>query len=140
MLTTLHVLTIGAIESNNSVRDMLQSRTKCRLFAATNVWDLSAVLTSGDIDVAILHDNLPAGELRSSAHYIRHHWTSARILLISSHTDILDDALYDERLVPGLRAETVLTTIEQLAARARHRRRNRSSREQADRDQKEFEA
>jgi hypothetical protein len=121
MISTLHVLTIGSFESNDSVRDMLLSRTKCRLFAVSTVWDLSAVLTSGDIDVAVLHDTLPAAELRSSAHYIRRHWNCARILLMSAHAELLDDALYDERLAPSAPAETLLAMIEQLAARARQR-------------------
>lgn len=132
MITTLQVLSIGSLESNDSVRDILLLRAKCRLFAVTSVWDLSAVLTSGDIDVAVLHDTLPAGELRSSAHYIRHHWRCARILLISAHAEILDDAPCDERLVPGLPAEALLAKIEQLAARARQRRRLELSRERAE--------
>ena len=94
MISTLHVLSIGSLESDDSVRDILPSRTKCRLFAVSTVWDLSAVLTSGDIDVAILHDTL-AAELRSSAHYIRGYWNCARILLMSAHAELLDDALYE---------------------------------------------
>jgi|GEM_PF-1455651 len=123
MITTLNILSIGSLEANDLIRDILLSRTKCRLFGATSVWDLSAALTHGDIDVAILHDTLPAAELRSSAHYIRHHWSSSGILLMSAHTELLEDALYEERLEPGTPEKALLVVIEKLAACARMRRR-----------------
>lgn len=123
MITTLHVLSIGSVESNDLVRDVLLSRTKCQLFAAASVWDLSGVLTSG-VDVAILHGTLPPGELRSSAHYVRHHWPAARILLIHTQVEILDDPMYDERMSPDLSAETLLSVIERLAASSRRSERS----------------
>jgi hypothetical protein len=119
VITTLDVLTVGSLNSNNFVRDVLLSRTKCRLVAATSVWDLSAILASGKVDVAILHDTLSPGELRSCAVYIRHHWPAARILLIHAQVEILDDPMYDERMPPDLSAETLLSIIERLAASSR---------------------
>jgi hypothetical protein len=119
MITTLDVLSVGSINSNNFVRDVLLSRTKCRLVAATSVWDLSAILASGKVDVAILHDTLSPGELRSCAVYIRHHWPAAQILLIHARVEILDDPMYDERMPPDLSAETLLSMIERLAASSR---------------------
>jgi hypothetical protein len=119
MITTLDVLSVGPLNSNNFVRDVLLSRTKCRLFAVASVWDLSAILAPGEVDVAILHDTLSPGELRSCAVYIRHHWPAAKILLIHAQVDILDDPMYDERMSPDLSAETLLSMIERLAASSR---------------------
>ena len=119
MITALDVLSVGSINSNNFVRDVLLSRTKCRLVAATCVWDMSAILASGKVDVAILHNTLSPGELRGCAVYIRHHWPAARILLIHAQVEILDDPMYDERMSPDLSAETLLSLIERLAASSR---------------------
>lgn len=122
MITTLHVLSIGSPESTGLVRDALLLRTKCCLAAATCVWDLDALLASGKVDVVILHNTLSRGELRSCAVYSRHHWPGATILFIHGDEEILDDPMYDERIPPGSSAETLLATIERLAARARRGR------------------
>lgn len=124
MITTLDVLSVGSLNSNDFVRDVLLSRTKCRLFAVASVWDLSAILTSGKVNVAILHNTLSPGELRSCAAYIRHHWPAARILLIHAQVEILDDPMYDERMSPDLSAETLLSVIERLAASSRRSERS----------------
>lgn len=121
MINTLCVLSIGSTEASNRVRDVLLTRTKCRLFAAAEVWDLDAILASGRMDVAILHDTLSAAEMRSCSVYIHHHWPNARILLIHAHAEILDDPMYDERMRPDSSPEELLAMIEQLAAAARRR-------------------
>ena len=118
MIKTLHVLSIGSQEVNEAVRDVLLSRTKCRLFSATSVWDLSAFLTAGKMDVAILHNAFPLAELRSCAVYIRHHFPTAGILLIDARSEILDDPLYDERIDPRSSPEVLIAAIEQLASAA----------------------
>lgn len=129
MITTLDVLSVGSLNSNDFVRDVLLSRTKCRLFAVASVWDLSAILTSGKVDVAILHNTLSPGELRSCAVYIRHHWPAARILLIHAQVELLDDPMYDERMSPDLSAGALLSMIERLAASSRRSARRVSSEE-----------
>jgi len=132
MLTTLHVLSIGPPESNYAVRDALLKRSKCQLIAAAGVWDLSALLASGKVDVAILHGTLPPGELRSCAAYIRHHWPTARILLVHAHADFLDDPMYDERIPPDSPVEVFLAMVERLAAFARRGIRRAGSRAPAE--------
>lgn len=124
MITTLHVLSIGSVDSNGLVRDILLSRTGCQLLVATCVWDLSGLLTSGKIDVAILHSTLSPGELRSCAVYIRHHWPETKILLVHEQAEILDDPMYDERIPPESSAKGLFTMIERLGAYARRGTRN----------------
>lgn len=121
MIEALHVLSIGSTESNNLIRDVLLTRTKCRLFAASEVWDLSAVLLSGKLDIAILHGSLTAAEMRSCSVYIRHQWPDAKILLIRADVEALDDPMYDERIRPDASPEALLAMIERLAAGARRR-------------------
>lgn len=118
MITTLHLLSIGARESNELFRESLLSRADCRLLTAKGVWDLSAFLTAGKIDVAILHNTLSPGELRSCAVYIRRHWPCTRILLIRARVEILDDPMYDERIMPGSSAELLFAIVQSLAGGA----------------------
>jgi hypothetical protein len=119
MITTLDVLSVGSLNPNNFVRDVLLSRRTCRLVAAMCVWNLSAILASGKIDVAICHDTLSPGELQNCAVYIRHHWPAARILLISAHSEAVDDPLYDEWTRPEISQDAFLSIIERLAIDAK---------------------
>lgn len=120
MIDDLHVLSIGTLESNNLIRDVLLARNRCQLFVASEVWDLSVFLASAKVDVAILHGTLSAAEMRSCSVYIRHHWPSAGILLIHADADILDDPMYDERIEPNSSPEKLLNVIERSADHARH--------------------
>jgi hypothetical protein len=130
MVNTLYVLSIGSSESNEAVRDALLSRARCQLFSATSVWDISALLVSDKIDVAILHSSLSTAELRSCAAYIRHHLPAASILLMHAKSDILDDPMYDERIETDPTPEVLLAVIEKMSAIARRstvaRRKERS--------------
>ena len=124
MITILDVLSVGPFYSNSFVRDVLLSRAKCRLIAATSVLDLYAIPASGKVDVAILHSALSSCELRSCAVYIRHHWPAAKILLLHAQVEILDDPMYDERMLPDSSEESVLSMIERLAASSRRSERS----------------
>jgi hypothetical protein len=115
MTVRLHLLSVGSYESTNLVRDALLSRHNCGLFAATCASDIYAIPSFQKIDIAVLHDALSHGELRNYAGYVRRHWPSAKILLISSEVEVLDDPLYDEQTSPGLSSESLLGMIERLA-------------------------
>jgi hypothetical protein len=41
-----------------------------------------------------------AGETAEVAHFVRHRWSAARILLLESESAVIDDWLYDERVDP----------------------------------------
>ena len=118
MIDTLRVLSIGSPKVNEAIRNALLSRTKYRLFSAPNVWDLSAFLTAGKMDVAILHNAFPPADLRSCAVHIRHHFPAAGILLIDARSEILDDPLYGERIDPSSSPEVLIAAIEQLVSAA----------------------
>jgi len=115
MTGLLHVLSIGSQESSNVVHGALLSRPKCRLLIATCAWDLCTVLASERVDIATLHDTLSRGELRNCAEYIRRHWPNAKILLINSEAEVLDDQLHDQQTSPGLSSESLLGMIERLS-------------------------
>ncbi len=127
MITTLHVLSIGAQDTYAFVRDALVLRTRCRLYVASSTWDLSVVLGSEEIDVAILHNTLTPQQLCVFAAYIRRRWPYARILLMKPKDERADYAMHDERLAPGVSPKIFLAAIERLSACSRRARSPRAS-------------
>ena len=115
MTTTLHVLSIGSMESRDAVRDVLLLRCRCRLSAAESYRDLCSVPASECFDIAILHSLRSGNELRISLEYVRRNWPQTRILLVCANAEGVDDPLYDERVPPGMSQDAFLSVIEQLA-------------------------
>ena len=115
MADSLNILSVGYVALRDPVCDVLFELRNCRLSFATNYPELWAV--TGHIDVAILHPTLPASELGEAARLIRSRWPHARILVIRGDEGCLEDALYDDRLLPGPGGELLLSAIEQLTGR-----------------------
>lgn len=46
-------------------------------------------------------------ETAEAAHFVRHRWSGARILLFESEPAVIDDWLYDERVDPNLHPSIV---------------------------------
>jgi hypothetical protein len=114
MKAILHVLSIGAEDSCNTVRDALLQRRSCRLSVVTSLWDLYAIQQQNSFDIATLHQTLSPREVRDASEYIRRRWPRAKILVICAETEFLDDPLYDEWVPPGLSPGILLETIEEL--------------------------
>lgn len=129
MTTTLGVLSIGSAESCGVVREVLLMRHKRRLFAAASYRDLCDVPASESLEIAIVHQTLSEHELLVSLEYVRRHWPSARILLISAHSEAVDDPLYDEWARPETSQDTFLSIIERLAIDAKRNKRQPSERQ-----------
>jgi hypothetical protein len=111
---TLDVLTVGFLRSNSITRDVLLSRVKCRFVSATCIFDLFVLATNRRIDVVILLDTLSEKDLKISAEYIRRNWPVAKILMIRTQAECLEDPLYDERLLPDLSADDLLSMLDKL--------------------------
>lgn len=122
MISTLHVLSIGSQDTGTLVRDVLVLRSRCRLYVAASTWDLSVVLGSEEVDVAILHNTFPLRHLRVFRAYIRRRWPCAKILLVQEAEEKLDYGMYDERITPDASPESWLAAIERLGACARRAR------------------
>jgi hypothetical protein len=122
MRTTLHVLSVGSSLESDRVRDALLERQKCHLIAATGTLELNAVSADEQIDVALLHASGEKSILRHCAGMIRRQWPYARILLLSTKPEALDDQLYEECVSPHSSSEELLAAIEMLAAVSRRAR------------------
>lgn len=122
MKTILHVLSVGTTEQSARICDTLLERQKCHLIAVREAQELSSLPSGELMDVAILHATLGKSALRQSARAIRRQWPYARILLLGMQPEILDTTLYEERLSPVSSADTLLASIELLAAASRRSR------------------
>jgi hypothetical protein len=61
-----------------------------------------------------------AGETAEVAHFVRHRWSAARILLLESEFAVIDDWLYDERVDPHPHPATVRDAAIRLMTEEKH--------------------
>lgn len=119
MNSVLHVLCIGSDSESAKLRDLLQTRQRCRLTVVGDYRQLSVLHRAEICEVAVLHGSLAPQELRDSCAWIRHAWPMAQILLLAPAAKSLEDFLYDERLSPEAEPEALLRILEYMAAMAR---------------------
>jgi hypothetical protein len=113
---TIHVLSVGSINRGSMVHDALLEGPEFQLSIAPDMNGLRLVLDHEDFELAILHNTLAGRELRDACRFIRRQWPKAKILVIRAGQDFLEDALYDERVVPDVAREGFLATIGLLIA------------------------
>ena len=112
--TLFHVLSIGsAAISNMTYEKYLQERGHA-LAVISGYRDLFHTEMNDGCEVAVLHQSLSHDELVEVAHFIRRQWPTARILIVRPEEWWIDDALYDDRVVPGVNPELLLSAVERL--------------------------
>jgi hypothetical protein len=116
MARTIRVLSVGPVDRGSMVHDVLLEGPRFRLSIATDYRELWAIHEHEDCQLAILHNTLAPFELEDASKFIRHRWPHARILVIRAGEDFLEDALYDDRVIPTVAREILFMTIEQLTA------------------------
>jgi hypothetical protein len=119
MTDSLHILSVGPASLSILVSDALSGYWKCQLMVATGSRELWLLPKHEDVDAAILHCTLSSLELEDASRFIRRQWPSARILVIRAGSEFLDDALYDDRVLPAVASQVLLPTIERLTGRRR---------------------
>lgn len=110
-----HVLVVGSLELGSQVHDTLLGLRVYRLSISADFRELWTLQQQVTIDVAILHESLSNIELDEVSRFIRRRWPHARILIIRAGEGFLEDALYDERLLPATTTGDLLAAIERLA-------------------------
>jgi hypothetical protein len=115
MKSSLRILSIGAAEPMHAAYDIFLLQHRCELVTVADYRELYELPTEEKSEVAVLYHSLSQNEMRESAHFIRRRWPEARILIVRSETPCIDDALYDDRVVPGVNPEVLLAVIDRLA-------------------------
>jgi hypothetical protein len=112
---TTHVLSVGPMDRGCMVYDVLLNGPRTRLSIAPDCRQLWSVPKRESVQVAILHNALSPLELEEASQFIRRQWPHARILVIRSGEDFLDDALYDDRVTPPVAPRILLAAIARLS-------------------------
>jgi hypothetical protein len=116
MNPSLHVLFIGSGQGSDTIREALAQRHGCRLSVATSFSDLFDISKEGKVRIAILHRSLSPIQLREACVYIRRTWPVAKILVLGTGAEDLDDPLYDELVDLGAPVDKLVDMITDIGA------------------------
>jgi hypothetical protein len=114
---TICVLSIGLEVPNHVSHDALRGEPNLRCYGVSDCRDLSMIPEQTVIELAVLHCTLSPFELERASVTIRRRWPHARILVIRLGEDFLNDALYDQRIVPPVAPSELRATIKLLLSR-----------------------
>jgi hypothetical protein len=78
-------------------------------------YELYKTETYDSCEIAVLLPTLSEAELMEAAHLVRRRWPAARILIVRTEEWWIDDALYDDRVIPSANPELLLSAVERLA-------------------------
>lgn len=118
MPKTIHVLSVGSVAHGNMIHDVLLELPNFRLFIAIDYPGLWAIPSKEPIHVVVLHNTFSSSELEDCCRFIRQRWPHAGILLVHRGESSLEDVLYDDRVVPNVAPEILLSTIQRLKGRS----------------------
>jgi hypothetical protein len=110
----LRVLFVGPEHLRDAIHNALAEGLRSRIFATRDCQELWLLPVEEPFRLAILHHALSALDLEGSSRVIRRRWPRARILVIRSGRNVLDDALYDELLAAPVAAGALLQIVRQM--------------------------
>jgi hypothetical protein len=111
---TIHVLTVGSMESGNVVRGALLGEPNVAISVVTNYRELWTIPNQEIIHLVILNKALSTPEVEASSRLVRQRWPRAKILVVRAGEGFLEDALYDDCITPADSQEVVRGRIEHL--------------------------
>lgn len=114
MKTAFHVLSIGSAALSTMTYERCLKERGHALAVANGYNDLFQTAMDECCEVAVLHQTLSQKELIQAAHFIRRRWPAARIVIVRPEEWWIDDALYDDRVVPDANPELLLFAVERL--------------------------
>lgn len=119
MNPSLHVLFLGSGQGSDTIREALAQCHVYRLSVATSFSDLFDISKEDKVRIAILHRSLSPIQLREACAYIRRTWPVAKILVLGTGAEDLDDPLYDELVDLGASVDKLVDMITDIGAGGR---------------------
>jgi hypothetical protein len=116
MNDAVHVLSIGPKAHSYPAYERHFEERGFVMAVAEGYSDLLQIVMDSRCEVAVLHETVSQNELLKVTHLIRRHWPGARIVIVRQEELWLEDALYDERVMPGASAELLISAVERLVA------------------------
>lgn len=112
--TQILVICAGVSEKLAVLLYHLQFVPGFQLSALVSPFDLLDQATDSARHVVILDDSLTPRELDSSTRTVRLRWPSAKIIVIRTGEEFLEDHLYDVRVFPGIEPQQLTLQIQQM--------------------------
>lgn len=116
MTKGLNVLGVGSSQMLDRLRDALLPDHRYSLSVASDYWGLCSLSLNQAqaVSIAVLEPATSNGDLRRSAEHVRRRWPDARIILLGQYENLLEDQLYDERVLPRFHPPELLGVMERL--------------------------
>jgi len=118
----LRVLSVGEERSGGLVLDALANQHDFSITFAKDFQELWVVPRAVPIQTCVLHPSLGSFELEEVCRMIRRRWPSASIVVIRDGENMLEDALFDERLHPPVAPELLHSIVLRMSAAQLDRR------------------
>ena len=112
MKPSIRVLSVGLEQFLDSGYGSLLLGGACEIARVMNRAEFDTMQAGSDnYDVAVLGDTLSKEKLIEMAHLIRRRWPQAYIVAVSGKPLDIDNALYDDRILPGYGAKVLVAEV-----------------------------
>ena len=111
MKPSVHILSVGLRESLDMAYGALLLGCPCKITRVLDRGDLDTINASEDYDVAVLGEALSKEKLIETARLIRRRWRRANIVVVSANQLDIEDALYDDRILPGYSTNVLVAEV-----------------------------
>lgn len=109
------LLFVGSNEPEQSWGKAIEDVPGFKVSFATDYRELWLLPGREIPDIVVLLPALSLSELDDVSRFIRQRWAEVRILVVREGENFLDDALYDDRMLPGENVNALLARFFQLA-------------------------
>jgi hypothetical protein len=111
MKPSIRVLSVGLKQCLDMAYGSLLLGRPCEITRVMQRGELDAMQADEDYDVVVLGEALSQATLIEVASLTRRRWPQAQILAVSGKPLEIDDALYDDRILPGYGAKVLAAEV-----------------------------
>jgi hypothetical protein len=122
MKPSVRILSVGLQQSLDMAYGALLVGRPCEITRVLHRGDLDTMHASEDYDVAVIGEALSKKKLTETARLIRRRWRQANIVIVSAKPLDIEDALYDDRILPGYSAKVLVAEVLRLMDAYRQQR------------------
>jgi hypothetical protein len=122
MKPSVRILSVGLQQSLDMAYGALLVGRPCEITRVLHRGDLDTMHASEDYDVAVIGEALSKKKLIETARLIRRRWRQANIVIVSAKPLDIEDALYDDRILPGYSAKVLVAEVLRLMDAYRRQR------------------
>jgi hypothetical protein len=122
MKPSVRILSVGLQQSLDMAYGALLVGRPCEITRVLHRGDLDTMHASEDYDVAVIGEALSKKKLIETTRLIRRRWRQANIVIVSAKPLDIENALYDDRILPGYSAKVLVAEVLRLMDAYRRQR------------------